>query len=150
MTLFVTASLLCCLLAQFANGLSFGVARPRLLLGHRTKSRLPRLFSTPAGDDSDGGEVEDAEVERRIRLRQRAALDTGESRNSGLRSDLIVPGFVGAWAVGYSLLAYVETQGPGLGDLGGKLGVAFACVLLITLVAAALFEVLKPEDPDMK
>ena len=108
------------------------------------------LLSAPRGND-DSGEVEDAEVveiERRIRLRKTARVADGGQ--SGWRTDLLVPGFVGVWAVGYTLLAYFETQGPGLGDLGGKLGVGFACILLLTLVAAALYEVLKPVGQEIR
>ena len=147
MILWVTASLL---FIQTTRSFSFGVVTSPRQLNHLMRRRLPPLFSTPAPEDSERGDLEDAEVERRIRLRKRAALSDDRGGSSGWRSDLIVPGFVGVWAVGYSLLAYFETQGPGLGDLGGKLGVAFACILLLTLVAAALFEVLKPESPDMR
>ena len=58
-----------------------------------------------------------------------------------------VPAFVGFWAVGYSLLAYVETSGTtGLGDIGGYLGAGFAVLLLLVLVGVAVYETFKPEE----
>ena len=56
-----------------------------------------------------------------------------------------VAGFIAVWAVGYSLLAYVETSGPGLGDLGGYIGAGFAILLIFGLLGVPLYEVFKPE-----
>ena len=46
--------------------------------------------------------------------------------------------------LGYSAVFFAEIQGNGLGDLGGYIGAAFACVLLLALVSAAIYETFKP------
>lgn len=95
-----------------------------------------------------GNDESEAETERRVYERQRRRpappLPRSQPSAEGLPGDLLVPGFVGVWAIGYSTLALYETQGEGLGDLGGQIGVAFACSLLAILVCAALYETLKP------
>ena len=58
-----------------------------------------------------------------------------------------VAGFVTIWAVGYSVIGYIETMEGGMGDLGGYVGAAFLLVLLFALIGAAAFEVFKEEDP---
>ena len=70
------------------------------------------------------------------------------SSESNDNDDLVgkfVPAFVGIWALGYTLLAAVETSGDGLGDIGGFIGGGFAVVLLLALVGVAAYEVFKPE-----
>jgi hypothetical protein len=59
------------------------------------------------------------------------------------RSDplkLFVPGFVLAWAIGYSVISILELQGGGLGDLGGYFAAGFAFLLLFGIVGAAVWE----------
>ena len=55
-----------------------------------------------------------------------------------------VPAFIAFWAVGYTALAYVETRGGGLGDLGGIIGTGLVVVLMLALFIAAAYETFKP------
>ena len=59
-----------------------------------------------------------------------------------------IPGFIGVWAIGYTIIATVEVGGPGLGDLGGIIGTSFVLVLMIALFGAILYEVIKPENDE--
>jgi hypothetical protein len=69
--------------------------------------------------------------------------DPDEEQNPVLR--YFLPGFVGLWAVGYSLLAaYETTVEGGLGDAGGFIGAGFAVVLLLGLLGVTMYEVFKP------
>ena len=56
-----------------------------------------------------------------------------------------VAGFVTIWAVGYSVIGYVETT-EGMGDLGGYVGAIFLLVLLFTLIGAAVVEVFRADN----
>ena len=111
-------------------------------------SKRNKQLVLPLSAPDDWSDQDDAVTEERILQRKVSSSEAKRSRGSGPEIGVgVVPAFVGVWAAGYLLLAFVETQGPGLGDLGGTLGVAFACVLLLSLVAAAFYEVLKPDTP---
>eukprot|EP00667_Euglena_gracilis_P021304 EG_transcript_23279 len=51
-----------------------------------------------------------------------------------------VPAFVLTWAAGYTALSALDLVGDGLGDSGGFLAAAFAAVLLLGMVVAAVWE----------
>ena len=57
-----------------------------------------------------------------------------------------VIGFVTIWAVGYSIIGYIETMQGGMGDLGGYVGAAFLIVLLFALIGAVAVEVFKDDE----
>ena len=59
------------------------------------------------------------------------------------RIQYFVPGFIATWALGYSLIGYIETSGGGLGDLGGYVGAALCLFLLLSLVGVTAYEVFK-------
>jgi hypothetical protein len=111
------------------------------------------LFSTENHiETTSTTDTNDIEAERRI-LQRKIDVVNKQSRNkreglNGLTTDFVVPGFVAIWALGYSAIAYYETQGEGFGEVGGAVSVVFTCVLLFFLVGAALFEVLKPDVND--
>lgn len=66
-----------------------------------------------------------------------------------------VPGFVGVWAIGYTLIAVQQTLGyrmgndlsnnQQLGESGGLMGVGLTVILFVALVGYAAFEVFKPD-----
>jgi hypothetical protein len=71
------------------------------------------------------------------------------NEDSGEEFDLMsrfVPAFFGVWALGYTIISLVDTQGGGLGDSGGYIGAGFAVVLLFALVAAAAYETFRDFD----
>ena len=87
-----------------------------------------------------------AAINRSIVPRGTMSLYMSEQKQSETSQGIekFVPVFVGAWAIGYTALAAVETSGNGgLGDLGGYIGAGFAVVLLLALVGAAAYEVFK-------
>ena len=119
----------------------------------RRPSRLSYTLRCTIHEEGDDQEKEDeVEVQRRIIARRIAKENDRSSlpiveKKSLTAVDYIVPGFVAVWAIGYSAIAYVETSiEGGLGELGGLLGVAFACGLLLFLVAASFYEVFKPDS----
>ena len=59
------------------------------------------------------------------------------------RIQYFVPGFIATWALGYSLIGYIETSGGGLGDLGGYIGASLCLFLLLALVGVTAYEVFK-------
>ena len=60
-------------------------------------------------------------------------------------SKYFVPIFISVWAIGYSLLALVETTSGGIGDLGGILGVGLVLVLFFGLLGITAFESFKDD-----
>jgi len=61
-------------------------------------------------------------------------------------SKYFVPIFISVWAIGYSLLALVETTSSGgLGDMGGILGVGLVLVLFFGLLGITAFESFKDD-----
>ena len=73
-------------------------------------------------------------------------LPSSSSTNTknNLFINYFVPAFIAFWAVGYTALAYVETRGGGLGDLGGIIGTGLVVVLMLALFVAAAYETFKP------
>jgi len=55
-------------------------------------------------------------------------------------SKYFVPIFISVWAIGYSLLALVETTSGGIGDMGGILGVGLVLVLFFGLLGITAYE----------
>ena len=80
----------------------------------------------------------------------RLLLNTQEPDSSGSSiqgfSKYFIPGFIGIWAGGYSIIGYIETSGGGLGDSGGFIGAGLCVFLLLSLVGAAAYEVFKTPE----
>ena len=67
------------------------------------------------------------------------------NNNDNIISKYFVPIFVSVWAIGYSLLALVETTSGGIGDMGGILGVGLVLVLFFGLLGVTAFESFKDD-----
>ena len=70
---------------------------------------------------------------------------SNNNNNDNIISKYFVPIFVSVWAIGYSLLALVETTSGGIGDMGGILGVGLVLVLFFGLLGVTAFESFKDD-----
>jgi hypothetical protein len=99
------------------------------------------LFAASGDSEDPGRDSPPAPAPRRRAPQPKPSVDSGQSFGR-----FFAPAFVLVWAVGYLALAATETLGPGLGDSGGFLAAAFAALLLLGLVAAAVWESFRPDD----
>jgi hypothetical protein len=93
--------------------------------------------------------IREAKMIKTVRERKAPGTFIGTESDQSfgeLLASYFVPGSVAIWAVGYGAVFLIETQGDGLGDIGGYLGAGLACLLLFSLMAAAIFEIVKPTD----
>eukprot|EP01041_Mallomonas_annulata_P008964 gene8964-18552_t len=109
-----------------------------------------KLFEKPSPEDMQESVIDDAfdYIERNAnekspQLSERKKIKE-DSPNNALK--YFVPGFIIIWAIGYSTLAFFETTGGGLGDMGGVIGVSFVIILAVALVGVAAYESFKPDS----
>ncbi|CAE8637003.1 unnamed protein product [Polarella glacialis] len=109
--------------------------------GSRSRKTAPRSSAEGGGNGPvpvGGGGSSDAEVSSTPPL-----LLSEESDSE--RNDLawFVPGVVVLWAVGYGSIYAAEYFTGGMGDMGGRIAVAFGLLLVLLVVGVVLKEVLR-------
>lgn len=113
-----------------------------------------RIISTSATTSSTTNSINDdiKYIVQRNTMSQTQLFSSNDNDNNisnnnddNVISKYFVPIFISIWAIGYSLLALVETTSGGIGDLGGILGVGLVLVLFFGLLGITAFESFKDD-----